>query len=139
MNGLGQHGKFTLEWQGDVLIAHYGGAWNEVAVVNLHRQACALWTARASGRRWGMLSDLREWDGATPEAMERWWEFFADAAAHGLSAVTDVMPSHFHEVLVRSLAERASRLVTYKTSVNLESGLAWLAAQGLAIGETPPP
>ena len=138
MSGLGQHGRFTLEWQGEVLIARYGDAWNEVAVVNLHRQARALWSARPAGSRWGMLSDLREWDGATPEALERWWQFFADAAAHGMVAVTDVMPSHFHELLVRSLAERASRLALYRTSPSLERGLKWLAEQGLAIGETPP-
>ena len=125
-----QHGQYRLSWQGDILIAHYSGAWNEVAVRNLHRDARALWQQHG-GQSWGMLSDLRDWDGATPEALTLWWVFFEDAVQHGMRVVTDILPSHFHEAMVKELAERAGRLATYCHHRELQPGLDWLAAQGL--------
>lgn len=138
-----QHGSFSLRWQGDVLIASYCGIWNEVASRNLHRQARALWVERglqANGQPqgWGLLSDAREWEGGTPEALAEWWAFFEDGVRHGMVAVTDVLPSQFHEAMVKSLAERAGRLTRYQLSARPEDGLAWLAQQGLQAKQIEP-
>ena len=131
-----QHGSYSLHWQGDVLMAVYSGAWNEVAAKNLHRAALGLWQERGSSgatQAWGLLSDARDWDGGTPEALEAWWAFFVDGVKHGMVAVTDVLPSPFHATMVRSLAERAEQIAPYRNSPSVEEGLAWLAQQGLAI------
>ncbi len=124
-----QHGAYSLDWQGDVLVAQYVGAWNEFAAKAMHEDAAALWLAR-QGKSWALLSDARTWEGGTPETFEIWWQFFADGVAHGMQAVTDVLPSHFHTLLVRSLAERASQLTTYKNSQTIAEAYAWLAEQG---------
>jgi hypothetical protein len=125
-----QHGGYSLRWQGDILMAVYIGAWNEMAAKNLHRDALAMWQARGS-KPWGLLSDARDWEGGTPETLEAWWAFFEDGVNHGMVAVTDVLPSRFHAVMVRSLAERAERIAPYRNSGNLEEGLSWLAQRGL--------
>ncbi|MCV2371286.1 hypothetical protein [Roseateles oligotrophus] len=141
MSKWAQHGSYSLHWQGDVLMAVYGGAWNEVAARNLHRAALALWRERGSGdktRHWGLLSDARDWDGGTPEALEAWWAFFADGVNHGMVAVTDVLPSRFHAAMVRKLAERAVQIAPYRNSACVEEGLAWLAQQGLNIADAEP-
>ena len=127
-----QHGAYSLRWQGDILMATYSGAWNEVAAKNLHREARAMWAGREASP-WGLLSDALDWDGGTPEALHAWWEFFEDGVKHGMVAVTDVLPSHFHAVMVRDLAERALRLAPYRNSASIEDGLAWLGEQGLKV------
>lgn len=126
-----QHGRFALQWQGDVLMARYEGSWNEVAAQNLHRQARELWQQRGP-KPWGLLSDALDWEGATPEALQAWWLFFEDAAGHGMVAATDILPSGLHGAMVRDLALRAASLVSYQASESVEAGLRWLAGQGLA-------
>jgi hypothetical protein len=127
-----QHGGYSLRWQGDILMAVYSGAWNELAAQNLHREARVMWAQRGTAS-WGLLSNALDWDGGTPEALLAWWKFFEDGVKHGMVAVTDVLPSRFHAVMVRDLAERALRLTAYRNSASVEDGLAWLAKQGLKV------
>lgn len=126
---LRQHGRYELHWQAPVLLVRYEGVWNEQAVIALHADACALWQTWPPGP-WAMLSDATHWDGGTPEVFERWTAFFQDAVRHGMTAVTDVLPSHFHELLVRELAEKAAREARHHTSHSLAEAWGWLATQG---------
>ena len=126
-----QHGFFTIEWQGPVLVVRYLDTWNLVAVEALHREARQAWAARTT-THWAMLSDLRAWDGATPDSLERWWGFFDDAVAHGLTTVTDIFSTQFHGLLVESVAQRAGALVHYHRSGHPAAAWEWLAAQGFA-------
>ena len=126
---LKPHGQFEILWHPPVLLVRYGGAWNEQAALALHAQARLIWQEPIDGA-WAMLTDATQWEGATPEAFARWWEFFADAVQHGMVAVTDVLPSHFHEVLVKDLAVRASQLARHRTSADLTEAWDWLATQG---------
>lgn len=131
-----QHGSFSLCWQGDVLVARYGGTWNDIASRNLHQEARKLWAERGlqadgQARPWGLLSDALEWEGGTPEALQLWWSFFEDCVRHGMVAVTDVLPTQFHGAMVRSLAERAGQLARYQLSPSFDAGMVWLAQQGL--------
>lgn len=111
------------------MIVRYEGAWNEQAALALHAQARLIWQEPNEGP-WAMLTDATQWEGATPETFDRWWEFFADAVRHGLVAVTDVLPSHFHEVIVKDLAVRASKLARHHTSRDLAEAWDWLASEG---------
>lgn len=128
-----QHGSFSLHWQGDVLMARYEGSWNEIAARNMHKQARALWQQRgADAGPWGLLSDLRDWESATPEAGLAWWAFFEDGVRHGMVAATDIMPSALHQAMVKTHAQRAAELVKFQRSANIEEGLRWLAGLGLS-------
>ncbi|MEJ6004181.1 hypothetical protein WG899_01360 [Paucibacter sp. AS339] len=136
MTDWAQHGSYSLSWQGDVLLARYGGTWNEIASRNLHQEARELWAQRglqSDGRAkpWGLLSDALDWEGGTPEALDLWWKFFEDGVRHGMVAVTDVLPTQFHEAMVKALADRAGQLARYQLSASVDEGLAWLAEQGL--------
>lgn len=126
---LRQHGRYAIHWQPPVLLVRYEGAWNEQAVIALHAEARALWATLPPGP-WAMLTDATQWEGGTPEVFARWTAFFEDAVRHGLTTVTDVLPSHFHELLVRDLAAQASRLARHRTSRNLAEAWTWLAEQG---------
>ncbi|WP_428503393.1 hypothetical protein [Roseateles sp.] len=87
--------------------------------------------ADGQAKPWGLLSDALEWEGGTPEALQLWWSFFEDCVRHGMVAVTDVLPTQFHEAMVRSLAERAGQLARYQLSPSFDAGMVWLAQQGL--------
>lgn len=125
-----QHGKYQLQWQGDILIARYLDEWNEVASQHLHQDAQKLWTAHGD-RPWGLLSDASLWGGGTQECLDEWWLFFEDGVRHGMVAVTDILPSELHALIVSPLAERASQLVHYRRSFSTEGALQWLGEQGL--------
>ncbi|MDT8990849.1 hypothetical protein RQP54_08210 [Curvibacter sp. APW13] len=126
-----QHGLFSMAWNGPILVVRYLDTWNMEAVLALHQAAQSAWTARTFPQ-WAMLSDLSHWDGATPETLERWWVFFDDCVAQGLTTVTDIFSSQFHGLLVESVAQRASALVNYRRSDNRTEAFSWLAAQGFA-------
>ncbi|QLG89136.1 hypothetical protein HQ393_13280 [Chitinibacter bivalviorum] len=124
-----QHGEFQLRWQGDVLIVTYSGLWNEQAVIALRSAVMPAWLARG-GEPWAMLTNAAHWEGGTPEVLEAWWGFFEECVSYGLLAVTDILPSHFHALVVKSLAERASQLVNYRRSNSMSDAARWLAEQG---------
>ena len=125
-----QHGQFALQWKGDILIAVYEGMWNEVAASNLHAQAQILGSVR-QGKKWGLISDARNWEGATVETLELWWKFFEDGVANGLVAVTDILPSQLHESMVSPLAERASKIAHYQRSKDVDAAISWLRSKEL--------
>lgn len=127
-----QHGDFQYKWLHNVLVVTYSGCWNVQAVHALHQTLAANWQAK-SVQRWAMLTDASHWEGGTPEVLDAWWVFFEDAVAHGMCTVTDILPSHFHALLVQSLAERAARSVTYQRSENIQAAKLWLAQQGFDI------
>ena len=124
-----QHGSFTLEWNGPILHVTYSDLWNEEAVLALHAAARAAWVERGYAQ-WAMLTDARQWEGGTPEVLARWWVFFADAVANGMTTVTDILPSTFHAAVVAGLAERASAMATYHRGENMADAFAWLATKG---------
>lgn len=120
-----------MDWNGPVLVVCYMDTWNVEAVVALHQSVQQGWTERPAPR-WAMLSDLSGWDGATPETLDRWWVFFDDCVANGLTTVTDIFSSRFHGLLVDNIAKRASAWVNYRRSDNRAEAFTWLAQQGFA-------
>lgn len=125
-----QHGEFQLQWQGDILIARYLGEWNEIASQNLHRDALQLWIAHGN-KPWGLLSDASCWGGGSQECLDAWWSFFDDGVHHGMIAVTDILPSEVHAMIVSPLAKRASQLIPYKRSFSIPEAVEWLGSHGL--------
>ncbi|MDC8784997.1 hypothetical protein [Roseateles koreensis] len=111
----------------------YIGAWNVEAVLALHADAKKLWGV-FNDEPWAMLTDATLWDGGTPDVFQRWWEFFTDAASHGMTTVTDVLPSSFHAVMVKDLAQKASQISNYRHSANIEEAVRWLGSQGFRKG-----
>lgn len=124
-----QHGSFSLIWNGPILVVAYQELWNVEAVVALHAEARDAWSQRGS-MPWAMLTDASQWEGGTPEVLERWWVFFGDAVANGLTTVTDILPTSFHALVIQDLADRASSMANYKRSEGRADAFAWLASQG---------
>ena len=130
-----QHGLYSMDWNGAVLMVHYMDTWNVEAVMALHQAAQQAWINRPAPHL-AILSDLSLWDGATPETLDRWWVFFDDCVSNGLTTVTDIFPSRFHGLLVDSIAQRASERVNYRRSDNQAEAFKWLAQQGFTAAKT---
>ena len=123
------HGEFSLAWCGDVLLVTYSGDWNRQAVLALHEAAMAAW-ASPPRRPWAMLSDARDWTGSSDEVFEQWWIFYQDAVAHGMTTVTDVLPSKFYELMVKDLFAQAKAIANYHHSHSIDEAWKWLAGHG---------
>ena len=123
-----QHGSYSLLWQGNILIASYSGLWNEIAAKNLHRDAKILWLERGNAP-WCLMSDGSAWEGGTQEALDAWWAFFEDGVVHGMVAVSDILPTSFHEKIVKALADKAGEISNYHHAQSYEEALTWLAQQ----------
>ncbi|HRK40276.1 MAG TPA: hypothetical protein PK347_18025 [Burkholderiaceae bacterium] len=130
-----QHGFYSLGWNGSILVVRYMDTWNVEAAVALHQAAQQAWMNRPAST-WAMLSDLSQWEGATPETLDRWWQFFDDGVANGLTTVTDIFSTRFHGLLVDSIAKRASAWVNYRRSDNEAEAFEWLAQQGFPAAKT---
>ncbi|HLO94417.1 MAG TPA: hypothetical protein VK195_08875 [Burkholderiaceae bacterium] len=125
-----QHGNFQLQWRGDVLVVHYDGVWNEVAARHLHRDAAVLWALHPAP--WAMVGLFEDWEGATPETMKVWLDFFLDAVDHGLGAYAVAMPTGLHASMAEGLRRETSRRVDRKDCVDLADALQWLGSLGYA-------
>ena len=125
------HGRFELDWQGDVLVVRVIDDWNEFGVQNLQRAALASRTRHAT-KPWAMLVDAREWGLATPEALAQWPRFIEAAHEQGLVAVARVLPSQFHEVVVREIIQRTDPLVQQASLASPEAAWDWLRDQGFS-------
>ena len=123
-----QHGNYHLHWRGDVLIVQYEGVWNEVATRSLHREVQALWTQH--GGRWAMVGLFDAWEGATPEALKDWLQFFLDAVKNGLGAYAVKMPTSLHAAMAEGLRQETSQRVDRRDCTDLADALAWLHGLG---------
>ncbi len=130
---LPPHGEFSLAWHGDVLLVTYSEDWNRQAVLALHKTAKAAW-AEPPRRPWAMFSDARHWTGSSDEVFDQWWVFYQDAVANGMTTVTDVLPSKFHELMVQDLFAQARTIANYHHCHSMDEAWQWLASQGFGPG-----
>lgn len=122
------HGRFELHWEDDCLSLSLDGVWNEVTAERMATRVRALVAERA-GRPWALLSDARDWEGATPEAMRIVWEMFVPLREQGMVAATTVLPLGFQEVVIRPLMRQARTMTRYRAFQQRADARDWLLAQ----------
>lgn len=122
------HGFFELHWEDDCLSLCLAGEWNEVTAERMAARVRELVSARG-GRRWALLSDARDWEGATPEAMRIVWEMFVPLRDQGMVAATTVLPLGFQEVVIRPLMRQAKSMTRYRAFQQRADARDWLLAQ----------
>ncbi|MBB5205141.1 hypothetical protein HNQ51_002460 [Inhella inkyongensis] len=123
------HGRYELDWQGTVLVLRIFEDWNDFAVQQLQQEVLTS-VAQRGAARWALLTDAREWGLATPAALEAWQRFVELAHGQGLGALVRLMPSHFHEVVIRDYVQRTEPLMPQAHRDSLEAAWAWLQELG---------
>ncbi|MFT3733877.1 MAG: hypothetical protein QM776_02425 [Rhodocyclaceae bacterium] len=135
------HGTFEFEREGNVIHMTLSGTSNEEgaqARTEALRAFWEDWVAR-EGRpqRWAMLVDLRQWQGATPEAFAysaitlRW------AIANGLSAAANIVADPLLQHIVKRHLDRAEQAMAATVVTDMFEARQWLREQGFALGSDP--
>ena len=125
------HGCFDLRCANHVLVIRSQGSFNREGAEALNRAAAELWRAHCAPEHWGMLIDLREWEGATAEGYKVAHELRRWAVAHHCAAAAWV----FGNAFIRKMAATGMALVAHPYPVeffnDVAAANAWLQTQGL--------
>ena len=127
MAAFSQHGNYTLAVRGLVVFIAMIGTWNEECVASFEHDFPAFLQAQNVSGAWGALTDLCEWEGATPQAMERIAANVSWLHGLGMAASARIVTDTFYNAMIDKAVEVNS---PYQVFNNPEQGLAWLATLG---------
>ena len=123
------HGCFSLALKGNVLVLNMEGIWNAEIVADFEREFPAFLARHGNPSNWGALTDLRDWGGGTPEAMERIAGNMEWLHSLGMKASARIVSEKFFSAMI----DKAVRMESpYALFANPEDGLAWLASRGFS-------
>ena len=122
-----QHGHFSLGARGQVVFISMVGTWNEECVASFEQAFPAFLQSEKVSGAWGALTDLREWEGATPQALERIAGNVPWLHGLGMAASARIVTEVFYNAMIDKVVEVNS---PYQVFNNPEQGLAWLATLG---------
>ncbi len=129
------HGAFALRCSGDLLIIRAEGAFNGEGAVAMNEALESFWSQHGLSGFWGILIDLRAWEGSTAEgytaaAAARQW-----AVSHGCHAAAWLFANTFiRQMVMKRMAGIAS---PYPVNAfdELAAANAWLGSLGLGPAE----
>ena len=123
------HGHFGLAMKGNLLFLDMEGSWNLELVIEFEREFPAFLKSQGNPAGWGVLTDLRRWEGATPEAMERIAGNLDGLHSLGMKASARVVTDGFFNAMI----DHAVRMDSpYRMFTNTGDALGWLASLGFA-------
>jgi hypothetical protein len=131
------HGQFDAAWHGNVLIATFRGVWNQESVYVLFAEVERRLAEPGAPKRWGALADMRDWQGATPEAMDEYEAGQPRLVAAGLTVVARVFVEGFFNKMIETRVRESERIPVLVTD-NIDQAFAWLASHGFAKKEDTP-
>jgi len=93
--GFRHHGYHKVEQEENFFIITYGGSWNVEQVESFSYELQDI-LKRSGFKKFGVVSDLREWEGSTPEALvlaKEALDYFFDNG--------QIVSAHIHNSLVK--------------------------------------
>lgn len=122
------HGNYKIEQRQGFFIITYYGSWNVEAAAAFIEEAKEL-VSESGYKKFGFLTDLREWEGSTPEALALAKEGLDYFYEHGHIISVHVNNSGVKEQFVQPLqALQASRMV-FEQFHSMEIALPWMKAK----------
>ncbi|MGF1743273.1 hypothetical protein L4C34_19940 [Vibrio profundum] len=124
------HGYFTLEYNGDVLIAHNHGAWNEYTSQEMYRQL-EVFIRNNPRKHWSYLADNRYWDMATPEGWEALNPVYSLLVDEGMLALGMVCNTTLFKYMVDNMQANKDNPLPYGLffSKDYDEILKWCSEQ----------
>ena len=128
---LDAHGTYELTLKGEIFIIRFFEKWNLEG-------ANAFFTAYQSAvkgqnlKQFGVLSDLRQFEGGTPDAIARFNKISNWAKENGQIARAQILDSGLKVFTINQI-DQGKNLFSVQTFSNETDALAWLASQGLAV------
>ncbi len=125
------HGTFELSVKGEILIIRFFHTWNlEGAKAFFARYRDFL--QQHGLKKFGVLSDLRQFGGGTPDAIEFFEKISDWAQENGQVARALIMDSGLKEFTISRIDKGKSRFQAQAFSDEAEA-LAWFESLGLAV------
>jgi len=126
------HGHYDIEIRGEVFIARFYQTWNLEGVKCFFEEYKSL-VHKKSFKKFGVLSDLRLFEGGPPDVLGYFEEMAEWAKTHGQIARAQLSGSDLISHMIHQASEDKT-LFSIKTFNDETQALAWLSDQGLDIG-----
>jgi len=111
------HGTFEMQQCGEVLLLRFMGSFNLEGARRVTRGLQLFWHGCGAPARWPVLADLREWEGATPDALSQAAVSMRWMVEHGLAVEARVFSTHF---MARVLEQAPGMSVAPVPSINFD-------------------
>lgn len=125
------HGSFDLDVRGEVLFVTLEGSWN-LEQVKKFFGAYKPFVLGQGLEKFGVVSDFRNLEGATPDAIAFFEEVTAWAKEQGQVARAQVLNSALREYIVNQ-ATKSRDIFQIQSFDNREEALDWMVSLGLRV------
>jgi hypothetical protein len=130
------HGKFELSLQGEIFIIRFFHNWNLEGAQAFFSKYQTL-VKQSNLKKFGVLSDLRQFEGGTPDAIDFFEKISDWAQANGQVARALIMDSGLKEFTIRQIDKEKNRFHIRAFSDETDA-LTWFETLGLAVSYTGP-
>jgi hypothetical protein len=129
--GFDAHGSFDITVQGEVYIVRFYQNWN-LEGAKAFFKAYKTIILKNKFERFGVLGDMRQFEGGTPDGMALFEEIATWCLANGQIARAQLINSDLTDYIVNQTT-RGKDFFPIKTFENEAQALAWLSDLGLKI------
>lgn len=130
------HGKFEISLQGEIFIIRFFHNWN-LEGAHAFFSKYETFVKQSNLKRFGILSDLRQFEGGTPDAIGFFEKISDWAQTKGQVARALIMDSGLKQFTIRQIDKEKKRFHIRTFSDEAEA-LAWFETLGLAVSSTRP-
>lgn len=127
MNFLG-HGNYKIEQRQGFFIVTYRGSWNEEAAQEFLDDFKEM-IKESSYKKFGVLTDLREWEGSTPEALVVAKNGLDYLFEQGQIISVHVNNSGVKQQFVKPMQTLQSKRMVFEEFHSMEIALPWIKAK----------
>ena len=125
------HGKYDFSVQGEIIIIRAFQAWN-VECLKVFFEAYKAIVLEQKFKQFGVLIDLRKFEGAPPEVIRDFEQISRWTLARGQIARAQIIDSAFKEFIINKTLE-GKDFFPIQSFVDEAGALAWLKSLGLAV------
>lgn len=125
------HGTYDLKTVGEIIALKLEGNWNLERAKSFFEDYKAFILAQ-NFTRFGVMSDFRALEGATPDAIAFFEEITAWAKAHGQSARAQILDSALR-AYIADQGTRAKDLFPIRSFETEKEALEWFSSLGLDV------
>lgn len=130
--GFEAHGKYRFKVKGDIIFVQPLQSWNIECVKSFFEAYKALILSRGF-EHFGVIVDLRQFEGGTPEAMAYFNKIPEWTAAHGQIARANIVTSEFLEFTVNDPV-KGQELFPIQSFISETEALIWMGSLGIRTG-----
>ncbi|WP_108649784.1 hypothetical protein [Dongshaea marina] len=129
MSSFHEHGYYSIDPIGQLLIIRIGGAWNQQTALKYEEEIREL-LPELMGSPWAAVSDMRDWELCTPEVLENWQQMsFYLSKDYNLRYMGLIINSALEKYLTRKVTDNATRDLTVQYFDTPELAIDWCEQQ----------